>query len=180
MTATAVRVILPTLIEPGAMQKLPGLKIDSATGYEMFPPGFDPTTYKSIYCNGRSEINNEVNALWFCLSSAGDYEDGPDNIDILIVLYKRPSGEPIDVYAIASQSLAYSYSYMTADSIFTVEESEMEDINITTTVLSVLKSGFVPHSSKSKTFDMPIDREKSSEYARAFMKQHGYTAPVNE
>lgn len=173
MCSTATSVVLPTLIETDEMKKIPGLKIDDQSGYDLLPGDFDPQSYMSVYCIGRSSVVADVNALWFKLTSAGEYEEAPEIVDIMMVLYTN-EGLPIDVCLIASEALGHSYSYVRTDSVFTVEFDEMENISITTSEVAIKKSGFMPAPSETKIFDSgKTGYAESREYAGDYLKAHG-------
>lgn len=172
MISGATKITLPALIQSGEMQKLPGLKIDSQSGYDLLPGDFEPQAYNSVYCIGRSAINNEIDALWFCLKSAAEYEEAPETTDIMMVLYDKV-GKPMDVCMLATSAIGYSYSYVRTDSIFTVEVDEMENINISTYGVEIRSNGFMPEGAQTKTFESTADGRKAADlYRENFISSH--------
>ncbi len=165
MVKGAIEVTLPALIESSEMQKLPGLMLNDVRDYDLLPGDFEPQSYKSVYCIGRSVISGEGNALWFKLTSAGEYEDGPETIDFMMVLYDQ-AGAPLDVCIVASSAVGYSYSYVRADSLFTVEVDEMENIKVTTYGVEIRKDGFMPEGATTTTFQPDAAGKKESEMFR--------------
>lgn len=161
---------LPALIEPDSFAEFAAYRIDEATANELLP-GFEYSNYHSVECVAHSKIRN-IPLLWFRLESDGFYEESPALVEILVVMYDC-NYQPIDVYNAAYSDIDYTYSYMTNDSIFTVNHAEMEDINITTTVLAIKETGFMPEPSVSRTF--PGNQQGSddgSAYCKNFIQQH--------
>lgn len=165
MVKGAIELKLPALIESSEMQKLPGLMLNDASGYDLLPGDFEPQSYKSVYCVGRSVISGEVSALWFKFTSPGEYEDGPETIDFMMVLYDN-AGAPLDVCMVASSAVGYSYSYVRTDSLFTIEVDEMENINVTTYGVEIRKDGFMSESATTTTFQPDAAGKKEGEMFR--------------
>lgn len=172
MISAAAEIRLPAMIESGEMQKLPGLKMDSQRGYDLLPGDFEPQSYNSVHCIGRSAINDKTDALFFCLKSPGEYEDATETVDIMMVLYDK-TGTPLDVCMIASSAIGYCYSYVRTDSLFTVEVDEMEKINVSTYAVEIRNNGFMPEGAETKTFEPTAEGKKAADlYREKFISSH--------
>jgi len=172
MSNGATEVKLPAMIKSDEMQKLPGLKMNAQSGYALLPGEFEPESYSSVNCIGRSAISAEVNALWFCLKSPGENEGSPETVDIMMVLYDK-AGKPFDVCTVASEALGYSYSYVHTDSLFTVEVDETDKINITTYGVALSRNGFMPEGAATRTFQPDENGKKASEaFRNEFLNTH--------
>jgi hypothetical protein len=172
MIHVATEVKLPALIQSDTIAQLPGLKIDSQSGYDLLPGDFDPASYKSVYCVGRSVISKDLNALWFCLRSSGELPEASEVVDILMVLYDS-SGRPLDVCNVASSSVGYSYSYVRTDSLFTVEVNALEKINVSTYGVAIGRSGFIPEEATTTVFPSTQDGiQKSELFRNSFIDAH--------
>jgi hypothetical protein len=166
---------LPVLVYADSLSKFKDVSLDERTAYALLPGEFEYESYSNVSCIAASKIGVQP-LLWIRLESEGDYEESPDNVDIMLVLYDC-NYRPIDVYNVACSDLGHSYSFVRSDSVFTVEFDEMENINVNTSCFAVTESGFVVGETERQTF-----RSKESGYidsrrhAAEFLSAHGYSS----
>lgn len=161
--ATAAEIAVPCLIHTDSLPEREGFSIAKADAQKLFPPEFDYSDYKKVTCIGRSEIR-KLRVLWYELKSAPEDDGSPDATDVLMVLYDE-QGEPVDVYNTATADAGYRlWSYVRADSVFSVDVSGQDDVTVLTTAIAITGSGFMPAPSQSKTFhsDEKGNQEKSA------------------
>lgn len=162
---------LPALIEADTMDRFRGVALDEATAYALLPGGFDYDSWNEVSCIAKSQIG-KTPVLWFRFTNDPDYEGMSDDRNIMMVTYDSDYA-PIDVYNVAFSSLGYSYSLVRTDSIFTVENAEMEDIAVMTSAVAILETGFMPGEAVRKTFPSSTKgSEESRSYSQQFIDAH--------
>lgn len=161
---------LPVLITADSAGKLDGYLLSEEECAELLPGDFEFSAYNSVKCFGWSVISADVKALWFCLRSPGDYEEAPESVDIMLVIYTK-DGKPIDVCAVASASLGYSYSYVRNDAVITIEVDAMEEIKVTTSDVKITENGFMADVAFTTTFQ-PNETVESQKFMNEYILSH--------
>lgn len=160
---------LPALVDVDIIRNFTPKILTEEQCHALLPGEFDFQSYHTVACTAISHLKDSCTAIWYCLKSDGYYEDSPETIDVVMVIYDA-QGKPMDACNVSDETVGYSYSYVRADSLFTVQVDEMENINITTYGVQIGAKGFTPEEAATTTFD-PTDegKKKADQFKRDYL-----------